>query len=190
MGLFALHLAGFPNLALYDASWEEWGHDPRLPVTVADFTTPVTRALDALRLPYRLFHHTGPVNSLAQAALERKQQPEQIVRSIVFRISEEQLVMVLMAGPSQISWPRLRTALSVSRLSMASEVEVLEATGYPLGAVCPFGLPNPMRILVDRGVLKPDFISLGSGLRGVAVIMKSKDMLKGLGKVEIGDFGG
>jgi prolyl-tRNA editing enzyme YbaK/EbsC (Cys-tRNA(Pro) deacylase) len=51
--------------------------------------------------------------------------------------------MVLMAGPSQISWPRLRAALDVSRLSMASEVEVLEATGYPLGAVSPFGLPTP-----------------------------------------------
>jgi len=32
LGLFALHLAGYPDLALYDASWEEWGHDPDLPI--------------------------------------------------------------------------------------------------------------------------------------------------------------
>jgi thiosulfate/3-mercaptopyruvate sulfurtransferase len=27
LGLFALHLAGYRNLALYDGSWEEWGTD-------------------------------------------------------------------------------------------------------------------------------------------------------------------
>ena len=188
MGLFALHLAGYPDLALYDASWDEWGHDPHLPITVADLTTPVTRHLDALRLPYRLFHHPGPVNSLAQAALERNQQPEQVVRSIVFRLAEGQFVMVLIAGPAQISWPRLRYHLGISRLTMASEVEVLEATGYVLGAVSPFGLPTPIRTLLDRSVLQQNVISLGSGQRGVAVIMKSGDLHKGLGEVETGEF--
>lgn len=33
LGLFALHLAGYPNLALYDASWVEWGADPARPVS-------------------------------------------------------------------------------------------------------------------------------------------------------------
>jgi thiosulfate/3-mercaptopyruvate sulfurtransferase len=32
LGLFALHLAGYRDIALYDASWEEWGTDPALPV--------------------------------------------------------------------------------------------------------------------------------------------------------------
>lgn len=32
LGLFALYLAGFKNLALYEASWEEWGTDPTFPV--------------------------------------------------------------------------------------------------------------------------------------------------------------
>ncbi len=32
LGLFALHLAGYRDIALYDASWEEWGTEPALPV--------------------------------------------------------------------------------------------------------------------------------------------------------------
>lgn len=32
LGLFALHLAGYRDLALYDGSWIEWGSDPSRPV--------------------------------------------------------------------------------------------------------------------------------------------------------------
>jgi len=32
LGLFSLYLAGYRNLALFDASWEEWGTDPNRPV--------------------------------------------------------------------------------------------------------------------------------------------------------------
>jgi thiosulfate/3-mercaptopyruvate sulfurtransferase len=32
LALFGLYLAGYRQLALYDASWEEWGTDPTHPV--------------------------------------------------------------------------------------------------------------------------------------------------------------
>jgi 3-mercaptopyruvate sulfurtransferase SseA len=32
LGLLALHLTGYRNVALYDASWEEWDTDPTFPV--------------------------------------------------------------------------------------------------------------------------------------------------------------
>ena len=96
--------------------------------------------------------------------------------------------MVLMAGPSQISWPALRTFLGQSRLTMASEEEVLAATGYRIGAVSPLGLPGPMRILADEGIFIPEEISIGSGERGTAIILRSTDLRKALGEVELGQF--
>ena len=96
-------------------------------------STPVTRALDALGVPYRTFTHPGPVHSLEQAAAERGQRPEQVIRSILFRLGEGDYVMVLVAGPGQLSWAVLRKHLGVSRMSMASEEEVLAATGAPRG---------------------------------------------------------
>ena len=153
-----------------------------------DDTTPVTRALAELNIPYRFFRHPGQVFSLEQAARERGQNPGQIIRSIVFRLGKGEYVMVLVAGPAQISWPALRVYLGKSRLTTADKSEILSITGYPIGAVSPLGLPNPMRILVDRSVLQEGEISIGSGVRNTTVILLSSDLMKSLGPVEVGQF--
>jgi len=68
---------------------------------------------------------------------------------------------------------------------MASEEEVLEVTGYRVGTVSPFGLKNPVRVLIDESVLKEEEISIGSGVRSVAIIMKSEDLRQVLQASEI-----
>jgi Cys-tRNA(Pro)/Cys-tRNA(Cys) deacylase len=148
-------------------------------------TTPVTRALDALNVPYQFFRHPGQVRSLEQAARERGQRPDQIVRSIVFRLPEEEFIMVLVAGPEQISWHDLREYLGLSRMTMANKEQVLERTGFPPGAVSPFGLPQPMRILVDESVLQEEIVSIGSGVRNTTVILRRDDLMQALGEVEV-----
>lgn len=65
---------------------------------------------------------------------------------------------------------------------------MLERTGYLHGAVSPFGLPGPVRILVDQGVFAEDEISIGSGVRNTTIIMKTSDLQKALGEVESGCF--
>jgi Cys-tRNA(Pro)/Cys-tRNA(Cys) deacylase len=133
--------------------------------------TPVTQALDELGISYRFFQHPGPVHSLEQAAQERGQRPEQVIRSIVFRLNPGEYLMVLVAGPQQISWPALRKQLGMSRLTMASREEVLSTTGYETGAVSPFGLPEPMRLLADESIFQEAEVSIGSGVRGTTVIL-------------------
>lgn len=150
-------------------------------------STPVTEALDAAGISYRVFRHPGQVTSLEQAALERGQEPDQVVRSIVFRIARNEFVMVLVAGPAQISWPALREYMGQSRLTTADKSEVINATGYQVGAVSPLGLPKPMRILVDQSVVQEGEISIGSGERNTTVILKSRDLLDLLNPVEIVD---
>ena len=97
--------------------------------------------------------------------------------------------MVLMAGRAQVDWKKLRGIVKRSRVRMATEEEVLEMTGYRIGTVSPFGVKNQIRVLVDASVLREDEISIGSGIRGVAIIMKSSDFQKALGDVEIVELG-
>jgi Cys-tRNA(Pro) deacylase len=138
--------------------------------------------------PFRLFKHAGPIHSLEQAARERSQQPEQVVRSIVFRLGEDAFLMVLMPGPAQVPWKALRRHLGQSRLTMASQEELLEATGCEPGTVNPFGLPKPMPVLVDQAVLDQSEVSLGSGERGLAILMRPADLLAALDAPEIVHF--
>jgi len=153
-------------------------------------TTPVTHALDQLGIPYRTFRHQGPVRSLEQAAEERGQQPEQVIRSLLFRVNPGEFVLALMAGPDQVNWKTLRSYLGQKRLTTASEEEVLEVTGYPRGAVSPFGLPQPLRTLADPGIFAPEEISIGSGVRGTTVILTSADLRRALPDVELVTLGG
>jgi prolyl-tRNA editing enzyme YbaK/EbsC (Cys-tRNA(Pro) deacylase) len=96
---------------------------------------------------------------------------------------------VLVAGPARISWRALRAYLGRSRLTTAREAEVQEVTGYPVGAVSPFGLPKPLRTLVDEGVTTQNGeISIGAGVRHATVILTAADLLRALGDVEIGQF--
>lgn len=143
-------------------------------------TPPVSAALSALDIPHTVFHHTNPVTSFEQAASERGQRASQIVRSILFRVSEDEFVMALVAGPAQISWKTLRKYLGRSRVSMATEDEVLAVTGYRIGTVGPFGLARSIRILIDASVTREEEISIGSGMRDRAVILKSADLQKAL----------
>lgn len=149
---------------------------------------PVSRLLTALGIPHQVFRHAGPVTSLEQAAHERGQKPEQVIRSLVFRLGEGRFVMVLAAGRAQVSWPALRAYLGQSRLTLASEKEVLQVTGYRVGTVSPLGLLTPLRILADEAVFVPEEISLGSGEPNVGIILKPAHLRQVLGEVEVGRF--
>ncbi|HRK89212.1 MAG TPA: YbaK/EbsC family protein [Anaerolineales bacterium] len=148
-------------------------------------TPPVSLALEKLNIPHRVFRHETPVDSFEKAASDRGQRPSQIVRTILFRVTEDEFALVLVAGPGQISWKLLRKILGKSRITMATEEEVLAVTGYRIGTVGPFGLAKPVRIMVEAGVLQEEELSIGSGMRDTAIIIKSNDLMKGLGDMEV-----
>lgn len=146
---------------------------------------PASIALEKLNIPHQVFRHKTPVSSFEQAAADRNQRPEQIVRSILFQVRPEEFVMVLMAGREQVDWKRLRKLAGRSRMRMATEDEVLDMTGYRIGTVSPLGMRKPVRVLIDASVLRQEEISIGSGIQNTAIILKSSDLRRALGEAEI-----
>jgi Cys-tRNA(Pro) deacylase len=146
---------------------------------------PASLALEKMNIPHRVFRHENPLLSLEQAAAERSQRPEQIVRSILFQVRPEEYVMVLVAGREQVDWRKLRQLVGRSRVRMATEEEVLEVTGYRIGTVSPFGIKHPVRLLIDESVLREEEVSTGSGTRQMAILIKSADLHRALRESEI-----
>jgi Cys-tRNA(Pro)/Cys-tRNA(Cys) deacylase len=151
----------------------------------------MTKAIQYLsdhKIPFKLFHHVFRPTSLENAAQQRGQSPDQVVRSILFRISGDEFLMVLVPGPKQISWKLLRLYLNVNRISLATPDEVFAVTGYRIGAVSPFGISPTIRILIQTSITALTEISIGSGEAGVAVIIQVSDLLAALPGAEFLDL--
>lgn len=148
-------------------------------------TPPASIALEKLNIPHTIFYHEGSVESYEQAAQQRNQHVGQVVKSILFRVRDGEFALVLVAGPQPISWKILRKVLGRSRISTATEEEVLEVTGYKVGMVSPFGVKNQVRVIIEANVLKEEIVSTGSGVRNTAIIIKTEDLRRVLKDAQV-----
>ena len=70
--------------------------------------SPAAKYLTEKNIPHSEFVHEGKVASIGQAAAERNQKVEQVVRSLLFRIKAEEYVLVLAGGTRKINWKTMR----------------------------------------------------------------------------------
>ncbi|WP_031435224.1 aminoacyl-tRNA deacylase [Methylomarinum vadi] len=155
--------------------------------------SPVTRLLDAHAIEYGLIEipldpERKPVRSLEQLMAGLDRDPGQIVRSLLFRCGSGQFALLAVAGGGRADWGVLRKQLDERRLTMAQADEVLQATGYPIGAVPPIALPEAVRVLVDETVFDHGKVVIGSGVLGYALDVAGTDLRKVLADAETGHF--
>ncbi|MDP3951122.1 aminoacyl-tRNA deacylase [Microbacterium sp.] len=139
-----------------------------------------TRAAAALAetgIDHVIVRH-GPVDSLVEAALARGVVPNQVVKTLVVRRGEDDYLFILVPGDRQISWPKLRALLGVTRLSMPSAETARDVTGYERGTITPFGALRAWPVIADARVQGP--ISIGAGAHGVSALAAAADVIRSL----------
>jgi Cys-tRNA(Pro)/Cys-tRNA(Cys) deacylase len=141
----------------------------------------VLAALDELGLEHRVIVHTAPVRSLEEAAAARGVDVVDVVKTLVVRRGEDDYLFVLVPGGRQISWPKLRALLGVSRMSMPPADEALAATGYARGTITPLGSVRPWPVVADEVVATRGEITLGSGAHDVAIGVDARALIAALG---------
>ncbi|WP_422116076.1 aminoacyl-tRNA deacylase [Brachybacterium sp. UNK5269] len=147
-----------------------------------------TSALEASGLDFEITRH-GRVGSLAEAAGARGVEPRDIVKTLVVRRAEGDYLFALVPGDREISWPKLRALLGVSRLSMPDQEVAKQVTGYERGTITPFGSTTAWPVVADA-TLSGDpqrRISLGAGAHGVAATVLAEAALEVLG-AEVADI--
>jgi Cys-tRNA(Pro) deacylase len=128
------------------------------------------------------------VNSLEEAAAARGVAPRDLIKTLVVRRGEDDYLFVLVPGDREISWPKLRSVLGVSRLSMPDAATARDATGYERGTITPFGSTTAWPVLADAAITadgdKP--ISIGGGAHGVGLTASASDVIAAL-SAEVAD---
>ncbi len=135
-------------------------------------------AADTLGLAYEVTRH-GPVRSLAEAAVAGGVDPAAVVKTLVVRVAEGDYRFVLVPGDREISWPKLRALLGVSRMSMPTADVAREVTGYVRGTITPLGSTTAWPVVADASLVGE--VSIGGGDHGVAMTVDAASLVEALG---------
>lgn len=147
--------------------------------------TPALEALEGSGLDYTVVR-TERARSAEESAALQGIELERLLRTIVLRRGPEDYLFVLVPGGRSIDWAKLRAHLGVSRLSLPDQDEAESVTGYPRGAITPFGAVRAWPVIADASVLEDETVAIGGGGHGVNLHLRSDDLISFL-RAEVAD---
>jgi Cys-tRNA(Pro) deacylase len=87
---------------------------------------------------------------------------DRIVKSLLFDCDGKP-VLVLVPGDRRADAEKVARATGATRARVASAAQVEADTGFPPGAVSPFGLVRALRVLIDESLLVDGLLWVGAG---------------------------
>lgn len=128
-------------------------------------------------IPHRAVRTAVP-ESAEQSAELQGIPLDALLRTIVVRRGQDDYLFVLVPAGRRFSWPKLRAALGVSRISLPDADEAQSVTGYARYAITPFGSTRPWPVIVDASVMDEPVASVGGGVRGVNLHLTPADLVQ------------
>jgi len=106
-------------------------------------------------------------STVAKAADALGVTPGEIAKSLLFKVKDD-FIMILMAGDKRLDNRKFKEIFH-TKAKMPEAEEVSEATGHPVGGVCPFGLKNPIRIYLDNSLQSYTQVFPAAGASNTAI---------------------
>lgn len=117
--------------------------------------------------------------TVAEAALALGVQEGQIAKTLALKIGDER-ILVVMAGTGRLDNRRMKDTFG-HRPRMLPAEEVLDLTSHPVGGVCPFGLPQPVRVFCDTSLRAFDVVWPAAGDRNSSVCLTPERLARLVG---------
>ncbi len=102
-------------------------------------------------------------------------EPDQIAKTICLRIGED-VVLVVTAGTKRLDNRKFKDRFGVKPRMLDADA-VVEATSHPVGGVCPFGLPSPLKVYCDLSLKAFAEVVPAAGATNAAVRIAPERML-------------
>jgi len=128
----------------------------------------------------RLLRPGVPTPTVPEAAAAVGVAPDRVLKSLVFWVDGAP-TLVIAAGEDRLVYPKLAAASGTSRrrVRLASADEALELTGFPVGAMPPFGHRVPLPTWVDAARVRPGLeVVAGGGARDALIKVTTDDLLR------------
>jgi Cys-tRNA(Pro)/Cys-tRNA(Cys) deacylase len=139
-------------------------------------STPALEALAASGVAHRVVR-TERAHSAEESAAFQGIQLGQLLRTIVVRRGDDDYLFVLVPGGRRFDWSKLRTHLGVKRMSLPDQDEAEGVTGYPRGAITPFGSSRAWPVIADASMVDLPLVAIGGGAHGVNVHLRPADLI-------------
>jgi Cys-tRNA(Pro) deacylase len=140
-------------------------------------------ALAASGLDYEVVRYER-ARSVSEAAAKQNIDDESVLKTLVVRRGEADYLFVLVPGDREMDWPKLRSYLGVSRVTMPDGDEAKDVTGYERGAITPLGAATAWPVVADARIASMELVSIGAGAHGVSAHIGGAELVAYLGAAE------
>jgi Cys-tRNA(Pro)/Cys-tRNA(Cys) deacylase len=121
-----------------------------------------------------------PADSLEEAAAILGIRPSDIAKTLVVRRSREDHLFAIIAGDTQIAWPKLRAVVGVNKMTLPDATAALTATGYERGTITPIGARGDWPVYVDSRLIGRR-VAMGSGAHGYSAFVEIDELVAAYG---------
>lgn len=140
----------------------------------------VRRAAMALGLDFEIRRFPATTRTAVDAAREIGCALGQIIKALVF-FADGEPVLALCSGTDRVDEAKLKAVLGARGVRRANADEARAATGFPIGGTPPFAHARPLRVVIDRGLLRYEILWSGAGLPEAVLRLGSADLARASG---------